>query len=66
MMLFANGCLGSEVGEGRRDVVSKKLAIFLVWERIGVLRGFNTEVHIRAIHRALEKLGLRTKVTGLF
>jgi hypothetical protein len=36
MMLFANGCLGSDGDEGRRDVVSKKRAIFLVWERIGV------------------------------
>jgi hypothetical protein len=29
-------------------------------ERIGVLRGYNTQVHFLAIHRALEKLGLRT------
>ena len=66
LLLFANGGLGSDGGEGRRDVVSKTCAIFLVWGRIGVLRGDNTEVHFLAIHRALEKLGLRTKVTGLF
>jgi hypothetical protein len=59
-------CLGSDGGEGRREVACKKLAIFLGSGPDLRFARFYTEARFLAIRRALEKLGLRTKVTGLF
>jgi len=64
LLLFANGGLGSDGGEGCRDVVSKRCAIYLGLGQDLRFTRLQHGGHFAAIHRASEGLGLRTKVTA--
>ena len=66
LLLFANGGLGSDGGEGRRAADSKTCAIFFGLGEDWRFTRLQHGGHFAAIHRALEKLGLRTKVTDDF